>query len=209
MVTQNKLKFSEFIDLILARLYELEQTEGGGSFFDLNAIAKELKEAPPQQWVFDAGKVLESRGLAQVVFTMGGGCHAMLAGEGRLFVEQEQGTGIIKQYHQAPQNYVVIRGSGNQVVVGGDQGTITQSMSIEKEREPAFKLLEQIRDRLGNDASLGEAEKKDLLTDVQGIEQQLKKREPNRQALAGLLESLSQVASVAGHVANLIRLFNQ
>jgi hypothetical protein len=50
MPTDTKMKFSEFIDLLLARLYDLEQTEGGpGRFFDLNAIAQELKPRVPFQ----------------------------------------------------------------------------------------------------------------------------------------------------------------
>jgi hypothetical protein len=40
------------------------------------------------------------------------------------------------------------------------------------------------------------------------VEGQLRKREPNRSAIAALLEPLSQIASIAGFVANLIGLIN-
>lgn len=132
----------------------------------------------------------------------------MLTGEGRLFVEQEEGTGIIREYHQRPENYVIVSGTGNQVAIAGNQSAITQTMTIEKQREPAFNLLNDMKMTLTRDADLNEAERSDLLTDVRMIEQQLRKREPNRSALAALLEPMGQVASIAGDVVNLIRLLN-
>ena len=211
MPTATKLRFSEFIDLILARLHELENSSGGsGKFFDVNLIAKELAQPVPISWIFDAGKVLESRGLIRAIFAMGGTCLAQLTGEGRLYVENEQGTGIIKQYHESPQNFVVVNVSGNhnQIVAGHNSGAVNQTLTIEQEREPAFQLLQEIERQLKSDASLESHEKDDLLADVAMIRGQLKKREPNRPALAALLEPLSQVASVAGFVANLIQLLN-
>jgi len=58
------------------------------------------------------------------------------------------------------------------------------------------------------DVGFGPQVKKDLLTDVETIRKQLEKREPNRVVLASLLEPLSQIASIAGAVANLIALIN-
>jgi hypothetical protein len=208
MARHTVLKFSEFIDLVLARLYGLEQDAGPGVLFDVNAIRRELAADVPSQWVFDAGKVLESRGLAQVAFTFGGGCHARLTGEGRLFVEEERGTGIIRQYRTSPADFVSVSGTGNQVTVGRDTGRVSQTMAMEREREPAFLVLRHLKEALGRDATLTEAERTDLLTDVEMIEQQLRKREPNRPALAALLEPLSRVTSIAGLVADLVRLFN-
>jgi hypothetical protein len=209
MSTATKMKFSEFVDLLLARLYELEQqSQTGNEYLDLNEIARQLVSPIPSGWVFDAGKVLESRNLAQCVFTLGGGCHAMLTGEGRIYVEEERGTGIIRQFHQSPQNYVVVSGSSNQVVVGDSQSGVTQTLTVERERRPAFELLDAIENQLKTDPTIDEPEKEDLLTDVGMIRGQLRKREPNRVALAALLEPLSKVASVGGFVLNLIKLLN-
>ena len=55
---------------------------------------------------------------------------------------------------------------------------------------------------------MSDSEREDLLTDVQMVEQQLKKREPNRAVLAALLEPLSRVASIGGFIADLVRLLN-
>jgi len=208
MATQSTLKFSEFIELILARLYELERIAGPGVLFDVNAIAKELTVGIPSQWVFDAGKVLESRGWAQVAFTFGGGCHARLTGEGRLYVEEERGTGIIRRYHAAPAQFISVSGVGNHVVVGDISGGISHGASIERERAPALEILRQVKEVLRHDASLPDNERADLLMDAEMIEGQVRKREPNRAALAALLEPLSHVASISALVADLIRLFN-
>jgi hypothetical protein len=201
------MKFSEFIDLLLVRLYDLERQGGAGTLFDLNEIVRALSVNVPPQWVFDAGKVLESRGWAEVLFTFGGGCHARLTGEGRLYVEEERGTGIIKRYRAAPTQFINVSGTGNQVVVG-HPGGVSQVSTIEGQRAPAFAVLEQLKHELSSDPDLTEADRADLLADVEMIGQQLRKREPNRAALAALLESLSNVTSVAGLVADLVRLFN-
>jgi hypothetical protein len=208
MPEQPAMKFRDFIDLVLARLYELEREGRSGALFDLNVVAKSLKTHVPQDWVFDAGKVLESRGWAQVAFTFGGGCHARLTGEGRLYVEEERGTGIIKEYRLAPAQFVAVSGTGNQVVVGSTTGPLSQTTTIEAERAPAFSVLEELKQRLREDTTLTDAEKQEMLADVGMIEQQMRKREPNRVVLAALLEPLGRVASVAALVAELIRLFN-
>jgi hypothetical protein len=208
MTTGTALKFGHFIDLLMARLLEREQETPSGALLDLNEVARELKVRVPDQWIFDAGKVLDGRGWAQVLFTMGGGCHARLTGEGRLYVEEERGTGIIHEYHQAPAQFISVSGTANQVIVGSATGTVSQAVTIEQERAPAFRLLRHIKDTLQGDPGLSDSEREDLFADIGMIEQQLRKREPNRAALAALLEPLSRVASIGGFIADLIRLLN-
>jgi hypothetical protein len=209
MAVATKLKFGEFMDLLLARLYELEQREGGNfEYFDLDKIAGELKDPIPPQWVFDAAQVLEARNLANCAVTFEG-ASAHLTGQGRLYVEEERGTGIIKKFHESPQNYVVVTGNNNQVnVADGNQTEVSQTMAVRQSQPLGFQLLEKIKAGLQSDDSLGEHEKQDYLTDLALIESQLKKREPNRRALASLLAPLSEVASVASFVVELIRLVN-
>ena len=208
MTGQTSLKFGQFLDLLMARLVERQTEAPAGTLIDLNQVARDLKVEVPDQWVFDAGKVLESRGWAQVIFTFGGGCHARLTGEGRLYVEEERGTGIIHEYHREPDRFISVSGTNNQVIIGSTIGTVSQSVTIEQERAPSFRLLDRIKDVLRRDPTLNDSERQDLLSDVQMVEQQLKRREPNRAVLAALLEPLSRVASIGGFVADLIRLFN-
>lgn len=208
MTTRTALRFGQFIDLLMARLLEREREAPSGALVDLNEVARELNGSVPDQWIFDAGKVLESRGWAQVLFAMGGGCHARLTGEGRLYVEEERGTGIIREYHETPAQFISVSGTANQVIVGSTTGGVSHAVTIEQERAPAFRLLSQLRDALRRDPTMSDSEREDLLSDIQMIEQQLRKREPNRAALAAVLEPLSRVASIAGFVADLVRLLN-
>lgn len=207
MKSEPALKFGEFVDLIMARLVDREQQTPAGTLIDLHQVARDLNVTVPDQWVFDAGKILESRGWAQVIFTFGGGCHARLTGEGRLYVEEERGTGIIRQYHQAPARFVSVSGSG-QVAIGNTQGGISQTVTIEQERAPAFRLLDQMKNVVQRDPTITNSEREDILSDVQMVEQRLRKREPNHAVLAALLDPLSRVAPIGGFVADLVRLLN-
>ncbi|MBM4035123.1 MAG: hypothetical protein FJ291_25550 [Planctomycetes bacterium] len=204
-----KLRFSEFVDLLLARLYDLEQ-EQRDRYFDFNAINRELTEPVPQQWIFDAGRVLESRGMANCVFAFGGVCRGRLTGEGRLFVEERQNAdaGIIREYYASPQDFVLVPGrSDHQAVVGGER-VGAPSTTIEQQRAPAFEMLRQIEDLLKQGGTLSEERRKDLLQDIEAVRGQLRKVEPNRAALAAILESMSQVDAIGGFVANLIQVLN-
>jgi hypothetical protein len=205
-----RLKFREFVDLLLARLYEREQRreEGdeGGSFFELNEIAQEFKTSIPEDWVFDAGKVLESRGLAEVHYFMGGGCIGRLTGEGRMYVEEERGTGLISNYRRDPSQFVMVVGDNNQLAVTRDAGAISQTADVPEERRPAFKLLRQMAEIVQADPGLSQKERQELKGDIDAIESQLRKREPNRAAIAALLEPMSQIVSIAGAVASLVKL---
>jgi hypothetical protein len=55
---------------------------------------------------------------------------------------------------------------------------------------------------------LDPSEREEFLSDVEAVRQQLRKREPNRPALAALLAPLSQIASIAGQVTTLIKWLN-
>ena len=92
--------------------------------------------------------------------------------------------------------------------LGRERVSCVLTLTIEQERAPAFRLVGRIKDTLQHDPTLSDWERQDLLSDVQMIEQQLKKREPNRGALAALLDPLSRVASIGGFVADLVRLLN-
>jgi hypothetical protein len=204
--TVPQMKFSQFVDFILVRLYQLEQTRGAGRYFSLNEIARELKEEMPRAWIRDAGKVLQSRRLAEAIFMVGGNAQAQLTGEGRLWVEEGRGK-VPEIQKDLPRIMVNISGANNQVsVAGGDQSQITQT--IEQEREPVFQLIDQIGATLEKDSGLSDQQKKEMLVDVAAVRGQLEKREPNRSVLAAILEPLSQTTSIASLVAELIKLIN-
>jgi hypothetical protein len=63
-VTQaKKLSFTECVQFVLARLYELDR--GDGTYVDVKEISAELKVHVPEFWPFEAVQVLAQQGLVQ------------------------------------------------------------------------------------------------------------------------------------------------
>lgn len=199
-------KFSEFIDMLLVRLYELDRSDGD-TFYDLHAVARQLKEDVPAGWVFDAAKVMETRAWAQCIFTFGG-THAQLTGEGRLYVEE--GRGITRSVVQDQPRYfnINISGGNNQIVGGANEGQVTQTITLEEEREPVFRILAEAANTVRGDATLREENRSEALTAIELIRLQIKKPEPNRNLIVAVLDPLSKIASITSAVANLIKLLN-
>lgn len=207
MITALKLNFSQFIDLLLARLYDA-QRENPEGMVDLNEIATDLRESVPEDWVVDAAKVMQARGLADCMISYGA-CRARLTGQGMLFIEEGRGSGAIRQYREDPTQFfqhVHVSGSGShQVIVGNNPSGITQTSTAERERPQVFHLIEQIQDRISSDPTLGQAEREEIASDIESVRQQMKKRVPNLSAVAAILEPMGRIASVAGQVAMLIK----
>ena len=197
--------FTGFIDLLLVALYDADQADSSVEFQDLGALAATIKGDVPRRWVFDAAKVLETRELANCKFNSMG-TYAIITGQGRLYVEE--GKGITKQAHESHETYynVTITGSGNQVVTGQKPSNISQT--ITRPESPAKRLLNEMIEKIDNDDSLAVPVKLEAHTYTKLLLFEVEKPEPNRTLIATLLESLSKVTSIAGHVASFIRLFN-
>jgi hypothetical protein len=124
--------FTEFVNFVLTRLYELDGQASTWVGVDVEKLAEELPEPVPSRWPLDAVDVLRARGLAsagdvdQVV-------GASISGEGRLHVERE---GLIEQYGRGSTNIVYVTGSGNTVAVDVD-GSVTQGPSAREHQTTA------------------------------------------------------------------------
>jgi len=198
-------KFSDFVDLVLVRLYELDQADSD-SFVDLSSVQKDIKGDVPASWLLDVAKVLQSRNLAQCIINSRG-VFAHVSGEGRLYVEDRRGkTGEIED--NKSNYYITVSGSNNQVVAGQTTGPTTQSMSNDQSRGPWGQFVDTIEEKVKNDASLGAEERDQALSYVKVVRGELRKPEPNQTVIAAVLEPLSHIISVAGQVANLIKAFN-
>lgn len=204
----DSLTFSEFVELILASLYDFDREKKTEGYIDLNLLAQRFRERPTLQWIWDAGKVLQSRMLADCIFAIGGGAWARITGNGRLYVEEQRGSGLIKKYRQHPDNYVVVSGDNNQVVVGGRDANGVIKTEIAKERKPALDIVLDIERIIAEDVGLSSDAKSDLMADLAAVKAQLQKREPNRTVLAALLGGMAQIPSIASRVGELIHLMN-
>jgi hypothetical protein len=199
-------KFSEFVDLVLVRLYELDRQDSD-NFVNLSAIQEEIKEEIPVSWLIDAAKVLQSRGLAQCMFTFGG-VHAHISGAGRLYVEE--GRGFTKQIEQNRSSYynIHVSGSDNQIIAGPSNGSTTQTISKVQDSGPWTRLIDSIEAKVKSDSSLAPNEKEQAISYVNVVRGELRKPEPNQTIVTAVLEPLSHILSIASQVANLINAFN-
>jgi hypothetical protein len=114
-----KLTFTNFADLVLARTAEAENQHGASIFFSVHDLVRELVDHVDEQWPWQAAQYLQEEGLVQAAIPISGHAQVMLTPRGRIFVE-EQRSPVIRDYRNSPQ-IVVVAGAGNQVSVGHGQ----------------------------------------------------------------------------------------
>lgn len=209
-MTKQKVSFSDFIGLILLKLYEIDKNEKYGNYIQLKPLLENLKIEYPYDWLLDAARVMEARGLTNNIYEWGGHVAAKISGEGRLFVEekrQETEDNIIKKYDNNPRNYNIVIGStGTQIIQ--ESSKAIQKISLYESRKEMFDILGEIKTRITKLESLSEDQKEDLKIDLQSIENQLKKKEPNRTVLSDLLEPFGKIIEIASLVSRLIAMIN-
>jgi hypothetical protein len=198
-----EVSFKEFAELMLARLVEADR-DHPGTWVDMFPLAEQLRQNVPDDWVFAAREVLESRGLVSPLKVMGRTAPARLTGEGRLFVEDGGSTGIIEEYRQAPSHFVIVSGSGHNVAVG-NRGNVTQTSLDPGVPGEAWTLLDQIERSL-DEADLSEGDRQEALEDVRTARRQLERPQPNKPAALAVLDPLSKIASVGNFVVRLVAL---
>jgi hypothetical protein len=190
----DKLTFTAYTDLLLARLYEAEQRNSSVQPFDAYELMADITEqGVPREWAWEAAKWIADHGLGHDFLTMGS-ADTRLTAEGRMYVEAERGTGVISQYHEAPQ-FVLVYGDSNQVSVGHGQ-TVTQTISGDFSKEEVSELLDQAEAALEADTALTDTDRDDALADVASMRAQIAKAAPNRQVLTALATGLGSVASL-------------
>lgn len=126
-----------------------------------------------------------------------------------MYVEERRETkgSIVSDYYSAPSTFI-ISGDNNQVSINRDGATVTQTMNISEGRKELMQAMLEIKRLLEQDGNISAERKKDLKADIDTIEIQLKKEEPNKNVIAALLEPMSKIASIAGAVGTFIELLN-
>jgi hypothetical protein len=195
-----RLTFTRFTELTLARLYEAEERKGSNRPVNLRDLMSDLEGVVPSDWPWDAAKYLIDHGLG-LDFLTSGGAFTALTPEGRVFVESEQGSGIIGEYRHSDQVVVVV-GDANQVAVGHGQ-QVVQAARGDLSKEEATELLEEAKGRIAADEALDTERRADVIADLEAARMQVNKTHPNRQAVQALLAGLGGLASIADIVEKL------
>jgi len=193
--------FTEFLDLVLVRLYEFGDR---GGFHSVNTIADELRSPVPHDWSAKAANVLKDRGLVNAYVSAGDSAGATITGEGMLYVESKSHeTSVIETYRTQPSIYINVTGGSNQFAVT-ESGSITQTQVVGNQAE-ILALLERIVDALRT-APIADDEREDYLVEIETAKRQLTKRTPNLAAARALLEPLGSVAAISELVLAALRL---
>src|SRR4051812_42140639 len=97
------LRFTEFVEYVLVRLYDLDT--GEGDLIDAQQIAAELQEPVPSTWPFEAVEYLDQIGYATAALAMAS-AQAVIRPAGRIQVEerQRQANTIAHEYRAEPHN---------------------------------------------------------------------------------------------------------
>ncbi|WP_123784096.1 hypothetical protein [Corallococcus macrosporus] len=194
-----KLTFTELVELMLARTYELAEEHGHGGYrVDLMAVGKEL--GADLESSRQATQALEERGLINCLRAIGGFCNGHISASGRLFVENGGKTGVIGRYHQDRSAFIYVSNSPGANVNAGNIGS-SQVSNVAVADDA--NILRQVRETLMRDASLKPAERQDALAEVQIVEAQLAKSKPNKGALRDSLDTLGRISSVGSFVVKL------
>ena len=196
------MQITELSELILVRLYDLENEQGGG-LHDLLKLGEEFGETSRSK-IDQAAKVLEARGLILASFSMVT-INAGITGEGSLFVEQGGQTNVIPQYRKDPSSFTIVdhsthfHGSVSDSNVAVGSRDVTQSIKSTE----TTTLLNEIHQTLVNDQSLESEARAELLRDVETLRAELSRAVPRQGVLKTILSTLKDVASIGGLIVKL------
>lgn len=202
--------FTDFIELMLARGYDLRASDPYG--VDFLAIGAELGGTGDESW--KASQVLEDRGLIECARTLGPDCTGHLTGEGLLFVEAGGRTGIIAKFREHRSVYIVNspgatvgeRRETNTVTVGRDVTNSVINVGSGSARgdfdwaavRAAVAELRSIADQIEAAPEV----KKEIVADLETAIAQLSKAKPSgtliRAALAPILGSIDTLDKAGG-----------
>jgi hypothetical protein len=117
-----RLTFNAYCDLVIARLYEIEQN-GEKPRADVRELMADLGPVVPDDWAYEAAKHIADAELAYDYVGFGSP-QVQLNADGRLLAES--GVGIIGDYQRSSQ-ITLVYGDGNQIAVAHGQN-VTQTI---------------------------------------------------------------------------------
>lgn len=201
-LTHKNLKIKEIAELFLQEIYNEYQVDKGHSFIDMGEIAKKLNFKEWDERIIDATSLLQNAGYIRGDVMAGGISLVKLTPKGILHLEETNdfrvknvgmmsGDTIINYIHNPNKSQININSSNS-----------TQNVT-ENEIEKLFTGLEKI---INEHESFRTEERRDFLTDLKIMRDELTKSKPDRSFLKGKLDTLAKFAPLATLVNTLIAL---
>lgn len=193
-----KMNFKQFLDVVLTEIYKAEKDHGAGEYYDLPPLLSGVDY--PSGWLSDAVDVLTSQGYITSQKFLGGGCMARLTGNGRLKKEDGGQAGFVKEYETNPNQYHVTIQEDKNTVVMGVQATATVTIGSNQ----VSVYLDEVKKALSASKIISENEKADIKLDLDTIDKQLQKHEPNKGLAVAVLEGLVRYSDLVKPVRKLL-----
>lgn len=193
---------SELAEFLLTSLFDAAEEKGYDEIFYLSEFAEKVRIKDLAK-ISNATRILRDRGLIQNYNeSIGGGPKARISGEGCLFIERGGETGIVQEYREHPEKFIIIdksttiHGSVSNSNIAVHASNVTQTVTPGSSSEIISKMIEAIK----NDASLAASESMDILKDLESLKLQCGKANMNKAIVRGLLEHLANISSIGSLV---------
>jgi hypothetical protein len=197
---------TQLTELLLARLYELAESQGHFEMQSLNEIALEFGVTDMGK-VFNLAKALEGRGLIKGSFTSGPTSKALITGEGVLFVERGGDTGIMQNYRENPKSFTVSIDQSTHFHAAVASSNIAVHSPEAKQRLSAApdisSLLDAIEASIRADTALDQHRLEEAVSDVSFLRSELAREQPRRSVVNSILATLGDLSSITGLIMQL------
>jgi hypothetical protein len=203
------METKELAELLLAAIYYETETMGHTNFiFSIHDVAARLGAAEMDN-LKDAAFYLESQGFVLLSADITGGFGAIITDNGCAFIEQGGETGVAKEYKEYLDRMEHLQ-ADNQAPASpafNKEGLPLQTdLPFPVEEVPGNTVKDiilQILHTLITDGSLDPKMREDLLRDVDTLYVQLLKNTRNVRLIETLMDSLSDIPSIAPLLARL------
>lgn len=199
-MVNKRLTNSELAELILTELYDLAESSGYDTFWNMRAIANKFGESDYQK-IFNVIKVLDNAGYVMPIYAFGGVLQAKITGTGSLLVENGGNSGIIKEYRRNPSIYINIENVTNSPISVMSDNVRQKVSSLNQDR--LNSIISDMKKIIAEDAELTREQKIDRLSDIESLKLQMSKIKKNQNMINYLICELKSVASLKGQLENI------
>lgn len=199
-LTHKNLKIKEIAEIFLQEIYNEYQIDKGHSYIDMGEIAKKLNFREWDERIRDATSLLEDAGFIRGDKMAGGISFVKLTPKGILHLEETKDFRVRNVGIMSGDTIINYINNPNKSQININSSDNTQNVS-ENEIEKLFTGLERI---INEHDSFRTEERRDFLTDLRILRDELTKSKPDKSFLRGKLDTLAKIAPLATIVNTLI-----
>lgn len=199
-LTRKELKIKEIAELFLQEIFNEYQVDKGHSFIDMTEIAKKIGLKEYDSRIIDATTLLEEAGYIDCNTMADGISIVKLTAKGILHLEETNDFRIKNVGMMSGDTIINYINNPSKSQININSSNSTQNIN-ENEVEKILTSLERI---INEHESFRTEERRDYLTDLRIMREELTKSKPDKGFLKGKLDTLAKFAPLATLVNSLI-----